>query len=251
MEALEKKLGITERAIYIRIEKMRKERLVTREVGAYLLAADQDIDLSKYLSEEELGKVREARLQQIAVTPFSTKTRGRESTTPSLRKQVVIAIGRGLKIINPNLPEKLIKEAQTMAGVYPVIYIFENSTRHLIITVLEDEYGADWWDTCVSSTIRQKVSGRMKSETPWHGKRGAQEIFYTDLGDLGSIIESNWESFEHIFPDIPWAKTRIGEYEKLRNIVNHSNPLSSRNIKRLEMYLLDWIDQVSQLGEET
>lgn len=210
-----------------------------------MLAAESGIDLPKFLDEEDLAKVRQARSLQIHAPPPPARTRDTVSPVSGLQKHVVIAIGKGLKLIDPNLPEKLIREAYDMASVYPLIYVFENSARHLITTVLKGRYGKSWWDQAVSSGIRKKVEGRMNSKTRWHRKRGAHPIFYTDFGDLANVIVSNWGDFRHLFPDVAWVRSRINEYEELRNVVNHSNPLSKTNIQRLEMYLPDWINQIS------
>lgn len=75
-------------------------------------------------------------------------------------------------------------------------------------------------------------------------RRGATEIYYTDFGDLASIIRNNWEHFEDLFPDINWVVSRFDELEKSRNIVAHNNLLESHEVGRITLYLRDWIRQV-------
>ncbi len=78
----------------------------------------------------------------------------------------------------------------------------------------------------------------------WHIRRGEQEIYYTDFGDLRSMIQSNWTDFEDLFPDQNWITSRLDELEASRNIIAHSNVLDDREIGRIALYLQDWTRQV-------
>lgn len=75
-------------------------------------------------------------------------------------------------------------------------------------------------------------------------RRGATEIYYTDFGDLESLIRNNWEAFEDLFPDINWVVSRFDELEKSRNIVAHNNLLEPNEVNRIGLYLRDWTRQV-------
>jgi Swt1-like HEPN len=75
-------------------------------------------------------------------------------------------------------------------------------------------------------------------------KRGAGEIYYTDFGDLASLIRNNWEDFEDLFPDVNWVITRFSELEASRNIVAHNNSLDKNEVDRIKIYLVDWLRQV-------
>ncbi len=90
---------------------------------------------------------------------------------------------------------------------------------------------------------RKKVGDRKAQEAkkPWHGKRGTQEIYYSDFGDLRDIITSNWKEFEPIFLKQPWITQRLDELEPPRNIVAHNNPLSKNEENRVDLYFNDWI----------
>ena len=87
---------------------------------------------------------------------------------------------------------------------------------------------------------RQEKEGRNR----WHARRGAAEIYYTDFGDLSSLIQNNWADFEDLFPDVNWVVTRLTELEASRNIVAHNNLLDRREVERIKIYLADWIMQV-------
>lgn len=129
---------------------------------------------------------------------------------------------------------------------YLAFFVFENSVRDVVSERLSEGIGAEWWETAASNSLRGKVESRQKSEGKdrWHMRRGATEIYYTDFGDLASLIRNNWEHFEDLFPDINWVVSRFDELEKSRNIVAHNNLLEAHEVGRITLYLRDWIRQV-------
>lgn len=239
MQKLRETLKVTDQRIYQMIERIRRDKVVTKEIAAYVLAAQNKIDLSRYLDPNTLTDVR----QVMGSAPVTIIRKVRPQSVP--QKQIVLQLGKKLEIIDPNLPKKLLAEAEEMAKVYPIIYIFENSVRYFILKIMESKYGTDWWDNKVSREIREKVGKRLREEHRWHGRRGAHKIFYTDLGDLGNIIITNWQDFKGVLPTVAWITTRINEFELSRNIVEHNNPLPKREIDRLELYFGDWIRQIT------
>jgi hypothetical protein len=244
MKALMEKTNKSLQRIYQMIEEKKKEYdyTITREMAANLLAAELGIDISKILSEEELTKLRGLKETKILV---SEKKKLVESKTP---RQIIIDVTREFRVIDPFLSEKLINEAISMARVYPIVYLFENSIRNLIQITLEKKYGSEWWNIAVPQSVRQEVERRLakEKENRWHSKRGAHKIFYTNIGDLNSIISANWSDFREFFPNQAWIKSRIDEIELSRNIIAHNNPLSDREIKRLKLYFEDWIKQIGE-----
>jgi hypothetical protein len=145
----------------------------------------------------------------------------------------------------------MIEEAKKMAGVYPVVYVFENSVRSLIMSVMTKKHGEDWFKTKVSGKVQKRVQERIDNEDKnrWHGKRRSHPLFYTDIDDLDSIISTNWSDFEDYFPDQAWVKGKIDEIEMSRNTIAHNNPLEDRDITRLRLDLGDWIRQISRWAE--
>lgn len=141
---------------------------------------------------------------------------------------------------------ELRSSAMRALPAYLAFFVFENSVRDVVGERLSERIGADWWKTAASNSLRGKVENRQKSEGKdrWHMRRGATEIYYTDFGDLASIIRNNWEHFEDLFPDINWVVSRFDELEKSRNIVAHNNLLEPHEVGRITLYLRDWIRQV-------
>lgn len=130
---------------------------------------------------------------------------------------------------------------------YLVFFCLENSARELIVERMRERHGADWWSLKVSRAVREKVSQRQDKEgaNRWHVRRGASEIFYTDFGDLKTIIHNNFDDdFADLFPDVNWVVSRFNELEASRNIVAHNNLLEQREVDRIKMYLADWVRQV-------
>lgn len=129
---------------------------------------------------------------------------------------------------------------------YLAFFCLESSARELIVERLSERHGPDWWEDKTSRSVRDKVSKRQESEgrNRWHTRRGASPIYYTDFGDLLSLMQNNWPDFEDLFPDINWVASRFTELEASRNIVAHNNLLEDREVDRIKMYLADWTRQV-------
>lgn len=146
----------------------------------------------------------------------------------------------------PLMDEKLVGKARKMAVVYTAICAFENSVREFIEKKLLEEKGANWWELCVKKDIQNKAETRKNSEKSirWHTPRGDSLIYYTEFGDLISIMSGNWNFFEIHVTNIDWAKQIITTLEKSRNIIMHSGELASTDIERAGMFIRDWIRQV-------
>lgn len=249
MKLLLEKTKVTVQRIYQMIDEKKAQYSysVSKETAAYLVAAENGIDISKYLKDDELAKVRE--LKAVIVPMVKPRPTPKDASS----KQIVIEIDKGVKVVDPLLPKKLVDDATKMAAVYPVVYIFENSVRNLISSIMTSKHGEKWWDAKVGAKTKDKVKGRMENEdrNRWHGKRGAHPIFYTDIDELKSIITGNWLDFQDVFPDLQWVTGKIDEIEMSRNVIAHNNPLEDRDITRLKLNLEDWIMQISRWTEKS
>ena len=148
----------------------------------------------------------------------------------------------------PLLDEELVRKSRKMAVVYTAICAFENSVREFISKKLLEEKGENWWELSVKPEIRQKAESRKQSEKDvrWLTQRGDSMIYYTEFGDLLSIMgrPENWGFFEVHIGNIDWAKQIITTLEKSRNIIMHSGELEPKDIERVGTYIRDWIRQV-------
>lgn len=253
-EALAKKLRRTERRLYQRATEIARTRAIPTADAMYLLALEEGIDIRRYADEDKLSRIRELAAAVSAVAPVAARppraTKARPTKPP---KSVQITLPSGMTLRDPILPPQIINDAKLMATrVYFLLYIFENSVRELIKRVMARAHGDDWWSTSAPAKVRREVEGRMKGETRlrYHGKRGAHEIYYTNIKHLRHIVTSNWQHFERLFPDMAWFTTHVDVIEASRNVVAHNNPLDSQSIKRLEVYSTDWRNQIRGCVED-
>ena len=235
--------GLSDRTIYNRITETRQQIGTwhsRRAAAAYFASSSLDIDVYRLLRDcpeqlEELNRI---------VTPSSVV---QTKVVKEIRESVPITVDE--KIVDTFLlPSNLTAHAKKMSNVYPFFYVFENLLRYVIMSVLEKKYGKDWWTTVtISRDIRDEVERRKKAEgrDRWVGKRGSHEIFYTDLGDLGLSINSNYGDFKDIFPNLTWIKSRVDDLEKSRNVLAHNNLLPNNEMKRIKIYLKDLQNQLT------
>jgi len=247
MKVLCKELGVTVQRVYQLIKKRRKacDNLITDNQAIFLIASEnENIDVTKFADEKMLEKLRELKGRIII-------NKNSKNKKQIINKITNIRLDRSFKIQGNLLAKNTLSEAKEMSKIYPYLYVFENSVRTVIQKVLE-KHGKNWWDTKVIDKIKLMVKGRKNKEekNPWHGKRGAHQIYYTDINDLKGIIRHNWEDFKKIFPSQSWIDQRIEEIEISRNIVAHNNPLSKDDIDRIKIYFKDWSKQISAKRKE-
>lgn len=148
----------------------------------------------------------------------------------------------------PLLDEDFVIKSRKMAVVYTAISSFENSVRDFIEKKLLEEVGEDWWDKNVKAEIKTNAEARKNSEKSvrWMTPRGSSPIFYSEFGDLLSIMcgDKNWGYFEIHIQDKDWAKAIITTLEKSRNIIMHGGELAPTDIERVGMFIRDWVSQV-------
>jgi len=145
-----------------------------------------------------------------------------------------------------DFPMNLRMNAIKMARVYTAFFCFENSVRDLVSTRLLENKGANWWEDCTTKGIKSRVESRIKKDekNKWHSPRADKNINYCDFGDLCDMIINNWPEFEDLFPTQDWIRTRLADLEPSRNALAHNNVLMDHDIKRIDMFLRDWILQV-------
>ena len=240
---------ITQTAIYKRIEAVRKRyrKSISARMAANVLAAEMGIDIHKFLksNETELRDLRDL-ITQRQVSADAKIERKQE-------KEPLIIINK--KIVETFcLPRNLSAESKRMAEIYPHVYVIENLVRYVVVDVLKRKYGENWWiqPNIVSKKIAEKVEERRKKEgrNRWHSERGGHEIFYTDFGDLSSIISRNWEEFKSLFPNPQWIQAKLEDTELSRNIIAHNNPLPTREFDRIELFLDDLRKQLNIYTEK-
>lgn len=163
------------------------------------------------------------------------------------RKNVEHANDEIIKRLSIELLDKdTVARALRMAAVYAAIASFENSVRRLVSTVLQEQIGADWWQSSVPTRVRVLAEARLSEEAKirWHTPRGDQPLNYTNFNDLMAIINQNWDKFEPFIRSLEWARQLMTNVERSRNVIMHSGEIELEDIERVGVLIRDWVKQV-------
>lgn len=145
----------------------------------------------------------------------------------------------------PQLTERLRTEASRMSSNYAIFYCLENSIRELLVQRLEEQHGDDWWNAAVPESVRRNAEGNRKKElssgvTP----RSTDLIDFTNFGELGEIIKTNWDIFGDMFLDIRAVERVLATLNTLRAPIAHCKSLAEDDELRLHLGLRDWFRQM-------
>jgi len=258
---LQKKLGIYPQLLNHHINNKRKEvpLAITRDDAIVLLALEQNIAIDS-IGKEKIKEINDLIIKikqldsyheksDIITKPkiVVSKSNKRKST-----KKPITLIFSDFKLENSQLPLEKITEAKEMSEFYAYIYLFENSVRFLISSVLEKKIGKDWWDKdVISNRIRNEVD-RIKTmrKKKWI-LHEAHPIFYTTMGQLVNIVEKNLTDFDHIFGDIQKLKSLIEPVEEARNPIAHNNALSKNRRDLLKLNIKLWFEHLDNIKVDT
>jgi hypothetical protein len=253
---LSTRLGVTDRRVYQRIKGIEDQRLISKEEAACLLAHSEGMsrgDIRRYFPSETVKNVsRMIQDSAIILQEVDDRRKKARKSTHKQNKSTLSCVPR-----EPLLLQAIFDDARKMAEYYQCFYIFENSIRNFISMVMSFKYGDNWWQERVVSNqnlnqVCGNVNTRKKAENKdrFHGKRGAHEIYYTDIDDLRKIIET-------FFPDLkPFLKQPKSFLDHMlrtlnlsRRVIAHSNPLTRRDFERIKQAFSDWCDQLSVVKE--
>jgi hypothetical protein len=167
-------------------------------------------------------------------------------TTGVLHRPEVTQADRQQGDLFVSVQESIRGASLQMQGAYRLLFILENIVRDLISTRFIEPDGPGWFDKRATTQMKAKVEQRKQQEEKnhWHAGRNKDSIYYLDFGDLSRLITSNWTIFEDLLPNQSWVQSRLDEAERSRNVIAHTNILTSDEVARLEMYLRDWIKQI-------
>ena len=128
-----------------------------------------------------------------------------------------------------------------MAQHYEVFYCLEKSIRSLVVELMFEKYGENWWNK-VKEEIRKAVELNIKrEEESGFTIRSEEKIDYTTFGELSQIVTGNWEAFETLFKRGQRSFQKImTNLNQLRGPIAHCCPLAEDEIVRLELTVKDW-----------
>ena len=187
---------------------------------------------------------------------FGMSNQMAEVALDKIEKKYSIDFGRPTKRQNkdtkyyPQFEEKIRKEAAEMARHYEVFYCLENTIRRLISQRLQEEFGNDWWEAfhadgkeVIPQNVKDNASKSRKNEikraiTP----RSNNIIDYTTFGELGEIINANWNIFGDTFmsSDQSAVGNVMALLNTLRGPIAHCSSLADHEVARLHHALEDW-----------
>ena len=146
----------------------------------------------------------------------------------------------------PQFPERLRTEADRMAEHYALFYCLESSIRELIVLRLSEEHGENWWISSVPDVVRSNAEKNRKSEIrAGVTLRSEALIDYTNFGELGEIIKTNFEIFGDMFRDVVAVQKILASLNTLRAPIAHCKMLAEDEVLRLHLGLRDWFRQMS------
>jgi hypothetical protein len=118
----------------------------------------------------------------------------------------------------------------------------------LLEETLADAKGPNWWSEAVPQIVRENVKkNRDRESNEGLAPRSERMIDYTTFGELGEIINSNWDLFAGIFGGS--EKNRVLRVVNRLNLVRgpiaHCGLLSEEEIVRLKLTVRDWYNLMS------
>lgn len=251
--ALLAKLNVQAAALSKRAQKKKLEVPMSTEDATYLIAHEEGIRIDRYLTPEQVARIRGLHTTGRAL-PSAGHTERRASRAQATHARE-LRFPSQFRVANPLLQGSKLHEAVAMAGIYPVLYVLENSMRELIKRVMESTYGENWWNTELNKgrlkNLHEKAEGRMQSEkrNSWHQKRGAHPIDYVDIADLEVIIQAKRDCFiPGIIPDLPWFEQFMRELCPSRHVVCHMNPLNDEHVQDVRLKLRKWENMIRSAG---
>lgn len=256
LAALREKLGSTPQALSQRRQRLQSKVAMPTDIATYVVAQSAGIRLDKYLDLETIETVNRF-IRDLDAVESRTAPAGRAVPSNAAKRRRngagrrAIELGR-FKVPQGVLSDRHVADAEKMANsAYPVLYVFENAVREFLDAHLTAVYGKDWFDDSkiVSRGTRETVARNRQAEARarYHSQRNARPIYYTNLDQLTSIVKSEkgWKVFKDVFPRDTWFPELVGRFEVSRNVVAHMNPLTKKDIARLEDGLTEWLDQVA------
>jgi hypothetical protein len=244
-KALLDKLEIQPQGLSKRVQKKKALVPMSTAEATYLIAHEEGIKIDRYLTPEEVARVRALHVPKTHVPPAGhPERRGARARGNDARE---LRFAGDFRLRSPFLDAAKLAEAAAMSRIYPVLYVLENSIRELIKRVMKAKFGDDWWNTRLDKGklkgVHERAAGRRATEkkNSWHQKRGDHPIDYADIGDLEAIILGHQDAFlPHIIPELRWFEHFMKELYPSRNVVCHMNPLTNDNVTDVQLKLRKW-----------
>ncbi|MBN8585868.1 MAG: hypothetical protein J0M37_12310 [Ignavibacteria bacterium] len=255
---LEPKTGLSKKQLYDKAIYLEKRGL-PKGAGIGYIALEHNLSISKYYPHDIIEKIFAKKERESNTANTTNPSRSKKRTiNKSSSLTLNVNIDNIIKSINdPILPTNIVSDAKNMANAFILLYIFENSIRNFINLVMSKIYGVNWWDTKINgkhlNSLSKKVTDRkqQENENRYHSKRGAHEIYYTDVIDLYKIIHQYYNDLEKYLKEKKsFIENMIDVINKTRRIVEHNNPISKEDFERIKIHFRDWTKQLTYTKEK-
>lgn len=127
------------------------------------------------------------------------------------------------------------------------LYLFENNVREIMRSLLEINYGAEWWRKGVPQKVRAKCASRR--EEGLEEEKEIDLLMFADFYDYKTIIDSNRTIFSNYFDIKEWC-SKLQEMEPIRNAIAHNRPLTNAPI-RVGAYYSSFQKVIDKVKEKT
>ena len=141
-------------------------------------------------------------------------------------------------------PKKLsgnkIEFSEIRKEVRQLIETYEKDLRKFIKVTLHEEFGEDWWEKRIPSEIKERAKEEKKKkekEVFLSSPISKDDMSHILLDDLKGIIltnkqkHMNWgEIYEAYFKDKNEIQVTLDRIRKIRNLIDHSNPVSKDDL---------------------
>lgn len=242
------KLCIKTAQIYALAKKLATQAQTKAEDGIYLLAAQNGINLNKFLPPEKVAQIRELifKTNYSGQEPrnYTTNQRKAQRKTKILHEdRRIVILAKEIEIEDPILTTREVAEAKDMSAIYPLLYIMENSIREFINRIMTVSHGPNWWDAQAPKGLRDSVMKRMSEEqkNSWHQRRSDHPINYLDLDQLPALVRKiEKEVVPQFFSSVEWFTQFIEEVYQSRCVLCHMNPLDKDNIQAVKLRFKQW-----------
>lgn len=132
-------------------------------------------------------------------------------------------------------------EAAAMSKQYELFYCLERSIRYLIVQLMIEKYGTNWWEQRVKSDIKENVETNILREADTgYTKRSGSKIDYTTFGELRQIVKFNWDAFSNSFTSLNAFNNIMITLNTLRVPIAHCTPFAEDEVTRLHLTVKDW-----------
>lgn len=241
------KLGVTPRALSYQAQKIKALVPMKTEQAVCIIAQRNGIKLDKYLDDETMHRIRDL-LQQVTPPTQTITKKVERRTEKQVSRPRVIKIGNKFEFSDPLLPYSKLNEANEMSGIFPYLYVLENSIREFIDRIMTVQYGANWWESQAPPELQKEVIKRKSDDKrdSWHQRRGARPIDYLDLKDLPRFMNKLEKVVvPDIISDLDWFRQLVKQVYKSRCVVCHMNPLDKDNVDAVLLWFNQWQKQIN------